>query len=258
MATVRARHSLGFGSDLKKVPAEDRTVYFSWDGETGNLSDWTGLGQSVVPTISTVQAHGGTYSMECAYFIAGGTGLHLDSNVYAYKTIAQQPESIYARGYVYHALPTGSGTYHPVNRKLIWLGADTAAVNWTCGLTTDSSAGTPSPATVRFFVNGSAGCGNGSSNASPQYAAGTMFWQNWVCVEVFIQLNTPGASDGIAGVWINGTQVTYDTAMNIRGSCSTGVGYVSFGRQADRTNNNEVDEKRYWDDIVVASTYTGL
>lgn len=194
--------------------------------------------------------------MKCHYSIPVD-GLHLDSNVHASKTFSPGLEHWFARGYVYHEAPQGSGTYHPVQRKQMWFGYNSGTTYWTCGLTTDSSSGTPSPATVRFFMNGSAACSVPADNATPQYSAGTIFWGAWVCLEVEVVLNTPGVEDGIVRVWINGTRVIEDITVNIRGTCNTGCGYISFGRQADRTAGNVVDENRYWDDIVVASYYIG-
>jgi len=58
-------------------------------------------------------------------------------------------------------------------------------------------------------------------------------------------------------VWVNDTMVAESTSYTFRGTCSTPINNFRLGVQADRFSDARVDEYRYYDDLVVASTYVG-
>jgi hypothetical protein len=76
-------------------------------------------------------------------------------------------------------------------------------------------------------------------------------------LELEVQLNTVGSSDGAVRFWVNGTQTLNQTGVNIRGSFPTAAGVISFGRAANRYNYAVMDEYRYWDDMVISTSYVG-
>lgn len=75
-----------------------------------------------------------------------------------------------------------------------------------------------------------------------------------------VKVNTPGQSDGIFRLWLDRILVYENLTMDYRspyGNSSAGIQAVQVGDQADRLNNDPVDEYRYWDDIVISTKYIG-
>jgi hypothetical protein len=91
--------------------------------------------------------------------------------------------------------------------------------------------------------------------ATTYWGLATLSWNQWYCIELEVQANTPGSSDGILTLWINGTQVWQKTGVNLRGTATTGIQAVRVGEQVNRYNYNPINEYRYWDDIVISTSY---
>jgi hypothetical protein len=84
-------------------------------------------------------------------------------------------------------------------------------------------------------------------------------YDTWHLVEVEAQLNTPGQADGVLRVWVDPTSTipTYaSSSIDLVNSGATGgVNSIWFGAQIDRNNYSPDDEYRYWDDIVIGTSF---
>ena len=161
----------------------------------------------------------------------------------------------FMRSYVYLASPQNGGTKDGIQRKLLWIqGRSDTNDTWSAFLTSDSSGGA---VPLRISNNGSTTCGVVPFSDWDVYR---LNYDTWYALELEMQLNTPSAGptyDGRYTLWVNGTQVSSGTGKNWRGTCSEAAGYLSFGRQSDRNNYDPIDEYRYWDDIVISTSYVG-
>jgi len=95
------------------------------------------------------------------------------------------------------------------------------------------------------------GSDNGSDNIMGPAAADT-----WRCVEGYVKLNTPGNSDGVQTLWIDGVQEANKTELNFMGT------YSDYGINVFRLENymNEgVSSSQYrdWDNLVLSTTRIG-
>jgi hypothetical protein len=78
----------------------------------------------------------------------------------------------------------------------------------------------------------------------------------WFCLETRMKLNTPGASDGLFTLWINGTAEAQATGLNWRGS------YTQYGINAVFLENwinsgPTQNQVRYMDNFVVSTSRIG-
>jgi len=202
--------------------------------------------------------HSGSYSAQMHYVLCGATDgtcgdSSQDSNRYFIKYFNSTNgypnglDHFFMRGYVYFKSPEVGGTKDGVQRKIMWV--QDANQQWSFFITSDSSNGLMP---VRFSTNG-----NTYVAAYTYWDIATIAYDQWYCLEMEVQLNTPGSSDGAIKFWANGSQVWQMTGLNLRGGFTTGAGQASFGRQTNRYNYNPIDEYRYWDDLVVSTSYVG-
>lgn len=229
---------------------------FEDDFESGNFAAWTTIvcASGVnCPAVNTNRVHAGTYSYEQRYVICSDPtnptcgASHQDINRYPRKTLSPAPTTLFVRGWLYLKTPEPGGTKDGVQRKVY--GFQAANGEWFSFVTMDAVAGVNR---IRLTQNGSSACG--VTAASFQFGEATL-WDGWHSLEVKVQLNTPGLSDGQTALWIDGVQLgSSSTNRNIRGTCTTGIDHVRVGLQADRNNYDPVDEYRYWDDIVFSLT----
>lgn len=86
----------------------------------------------------------------------------------------------------------------------------------------------------------------------------------WICVEIMLQANTPGQSDGAQALWIDGKEVGRWTGLRWRDTDRLKINAISIEsyitEQAAR-HNNVADPRptnRVWfDDVVVSRSYVG-
>jgi hypothetical protein len=194
------------------------------------------------------------------YHLCGATdgscgGAVQDTNRYFSKNFSSSNgysnglDHFFARGYVYIKSPEPGGTKEPVQRKLMWVQDGTGGSNWSFFIASDSqNGGIP----LRFSTNA-----NTYVPAFTWWNLATLNYDQWYCLELEVKLNTPGSADGVVNFWVNGNQVLNKTDVNLRGSYTTGAGCISFGRQSNRYNYDPIDEYRYWDDIVISTSYVG-
>ncbi|HTT28254.1 MAG TPA: Ig-like domain-containing protein [Solirubrobacteraceae bacterium] len=78
----------------------------------------------------------------------------------------------------------------------------------------------------------------------------------WYCLEYHVKLNTPGQSDGMFEVWINGASEISRTGLNWRGT------YEAWGINAIYLENywnsgSPQQQSRYFDDFIVSTQRVG-
>jgi len=79
----------------------------------------------------------------------------------------------------------------------------------------------------------------------------------WVCVEGRVKLNTPGQSDGIFQLWIDGQLEASKTAMNwVHSWKEYGINAVFLENWWN--SGSPVLQERYFDDFVISTSYIGL
>lgn len=232
------------------APVSTQEIYFQDDFESGNLAAWDSVVGGANVTASTTFPRTGTYSLQI-YYQKVGVG---DVNRYVRKSLSPNREHVFARGYVYHKTPEPGAVKHPIQRKLFYFLSSLDSSGWWLVLTSDSQA--DGGITLRVSTNDS-NYGGSAATISPQWDSGDYFWDNWAAVEMEVAVNTPGASDGVVNVWIDGILRISSTTAHIRGTDTGGLQNMRFGVQTDNTGTNTVEEYRYWDDIVIAKEYIG-
>lgn len=97
-------------------------------------------------------------------------------------------------------------------------------------------------------------------------SANVSFQRNrWYAVEYQVIMNTPGMSDGIGRMWVDGQLVGERTNLRIRGNFGTGVklntvrvgGWYSNGAGGNSCANPSQPSRIYMDDVVIAKGYIG-
>ena len=232
--------------------------------ESGNFSAWDSVWNATDVTVQSSIKHGGNYAAQIHYYICGDLNnsacgaAHQDWNRYLTKFFNSTngyPNGLthfFTRGYVYIKSPEPGGTKDNVQRKLMWAQIDTQStapnhgMDWSLIITSDSAGGV---IPVRFATQGF----EPGLPVFSNWGIGTLNYDQWYCLELEIQLNTPGNADGLVNFWVDGVQKLHHPNVNLIGTSTAGVGYVSFGRQSDRFNFIPIDEYRYWDDIVIST-----
>lgn len=204
-------------------------------------------------------------ALQIHYYVCGASdgtcgGASQDKNRWASKVISPGQDHFFVRGFVYFGKPQNSAPITAqVQRKLVWLADSTSATSNVAGnyqLIMSSWMGTasglPAASLVGQFNPGGA-CP--ATQWQVYSVTGGLSWDTWHELQFEMQLNTPGQLDGVARVWVNGVQTYANTAMNLRGICSTPISFFSVGEQANRYNYNLLDELRYWDDIAFSTSF---
>lgn len=93
----------------------------------------------------------------------------------------------------------------------------------------DQYGATFSPQSMRSYISFETG-GSWSTVDSPNANGAIPFGGKWYEVKFYLKLNTPGATDGIVKIWINGQLTINDTTVNLRGSNSNLFGGGTLGR----------------------------
>jgi hypothetical protein len=235
---------------------------FCDDFESGNFDKWnlvwtTSDIQLVPPpqdsqTLVTPPNRGGNSVARFHYVIPGSGPEHQDSNrqLELYTTPIHHG---FVRGYVLIPKNTrlhGASSF-PIQRKLIYFKLQ----DWdTSGLAFFLTSEPPSDDLSANYIKLRLGYGGGSANEFSIWNMGRMPVGKWVAIQVEFKLNTPGQSDGIFRLWIDNALTYETTSINLRKNNTNGINKLQFGDQADRINNDPVDEYRYWDDIVISTT----
>ncbi|MFB3921521.1 MAG: putative Ig domain-containing protein [Terriglobia bacterium] len=233
------------------------------------LPKWGGVTTSTVTTIPPVVQQGvkrsGNYALQFHYVVCGDStdpncgASSQDINRWVSKVISPGLTHFFMRGYVYFKSPEPDATVTGnAQRKVMWFSDSTSPANSQVDYANFLNSWTAlgrSTLSLAFGGNNVASCAAGANTYIWDMAY--LNWDTWYSIEVEIQLNTPGASDGILRLWVNGTQAYSNTAYNFRGTCTGPISFFSVGRQMNRYNYDVVDEYRYWDDIVISTSYIG-
>lgn len=224
-------------------------VYFQDSFEGGDLSAWT----FAVPTaeIGNLVVHSGTSSLHIPYYLPPDV-LPNDNNRFVQKDMSGfNINHFFLKGCFFLATsdkPTES-------RKLFYIFPSSSQM---------------SPWDLMVSVNGGVnGVPMSFSFASNNYAysdlripvwdvaKGRVFYDTWHCIEVELRLNTPSANDGELRFWLDGVK-EYERVGFAARIDNNPVGRVRIGAQINRHDLLERREDRYWDDIVISSTYNGI
>lgn len=79
----------------------------------------------------------------------------------------------------------------------------------------------------------------------------------WYCIEQRLKLNTPGDSDGILEVWVDGVKILSETALMFRKSSELKIEKVWFNYYFGGVDKPKFPFNIYMDNIVIASEYIG-
>jgi hypothetical protein len=200
------------------------------------------------------------------YRISGATdgtsgGSSQDTNRWASKVINPGVNHFFMRGYVYFKTPENGVEGQGAQRKLVWAGdeptATSGGANWDVILNSYEST-TGSPSTLRLVVLGQGGTCYGSQMVDWMNGTPTLNWDTWYSLQVELQTNTPSAGptyDGIFRIWLNGNMIHENLNFKVNGNCTTPFTFLSVGRQTNRFNYQAIDEYRYWDDLVIGTSY---
>lgn len=239
------------------APAVAPTYLFSDGFESGNFAAW----DQVTGTYATVQSlvkHSGTYAAQFRYVICGDStnsacgAAHQDRNVQAIKTFTPGLPHFFLRTYVYLKTPEAGATVNGVQRKLWYLWADPSNPGnlWSCFLKGEITGSNNVPL---YFAVQSTPLGGSSFQVSLNT---TLNFNTWYSLEIEIQDSTVLVApfDGIVRFWVDGVLKYESTAFSLNRGQNYPLRAFYVGQQADRTNYDPVDEYRYWDDIVIATS----
>ncbi len=259
---VQKQFSLTVAATTTATPTSTNNPIFRDDLESGTFANWypPNLWSTLNPQISNTFAHSGADSYVQHYYICGDStnaacgASTQDMNRYIIKILDAGLDHFFVRAYMYQKHPEVGAAGDGVMRKIIWI-ADGATANWSLVCRADGASG------VMNLLCGNQGNNMSQTNAfcatCPIAPNTTLNYDTWYSLELEVQLNTPNTSDGIVRLWVNGTLAAENTAYAVRGPWSSSATFFSFGRQAQRWNYALIDEYRYWDDIVISSSYIG-
>ena len=245
-----------------KTPA-NYTVPAGWtnllvDGfETGNFSKWsyagTSNGQSSISINNNPAfSHSGTYSSGAHFRIPTSWHGEIDDDLaVGLGGISPTLNHIYVSGYVYfHNNGTDVNTTDPngIQRKLIYL----KSLNGSGGQTYIALMGVwafpgdTSPGSIYMYWSPD------NQVAGSDYGIAELRWDRWYQLEFEVQESTPGRSDGFFRIYVDG-QLKYNktNVMTRSGAFTDGINNVLVGEQVNRFDSVNIDEYRYWDDIII-------
>ena len=288
--TVQANDSSSTQQTAQKVfsltvaAAPTTTGYLFQSGfETGDFSEWNAHYQDPpVTTGSTLMyrynkddissnpslVHSGSYSAvqtyticsdqtnaQCGYAIQD-SGQLFEKDFTSSNGYPNGLNHFFLRGYVYFHVNSGGtakGSANPMGRKIYYINPPAVSPHWSVILGAWDM-------TLAIGLESDRTCSTGEWAWTNLY---TMNFDTWYSIETEVLVNSSGNSDGALRVWVNGSQVFEQTglgapgALNMAGTCGNGVTSIQIGRQANRYNWDPVNEVRYWDDVVISTSYIG-
>ena len=247
------------------------STYFSSGLESGTLSgpysttQFSTTDSDISINSNPLYVHSGHYSAQIHFYICGDStnpacrAAHQDDdhslNIWEDSS---NPLDLYAdglshflfQGYVYIKHPEAGATVDGIQRKLVYMWADTSSPGnlWSCMLTTDATNGVMP---VRFVVQNYPLGGQTSS----YYTTAALRYNTWYSVEIEVQDSTVTAPpwDGLVRVWVNGELVLEKTQMDLNRGQTYPIKVWHIGQQVDRGNYDPVNEYRFWDDITLSA-----
>lgn len=225
---------------------ESQSVPGRWNSQT--IADCHSPSPDGTISVQTAAPLEGAASLRLSYLIgAGECSSHQDENLYVSKhfdsgAYSNGLDSVKVSMRVRFHVNAGGTTI--LQRKLLFV--QDAAQSWSFfPLSTQIDQ-------LKFRVGGNGGCGAAAfSSDSDQQSLPTYAMDTTYDLATAVRLNTPGLSDGMITVWVNGAQVWTRSNLNLRGTCTSSMQRLRFGFQADRFNFDPVDEYRDIDAVSV-------
>jgi len=219
---------------------------------------WLSLGQDdYIQLVVNGVAHSGTNSIR--HMVK-----HNEARGQAYCDLDQGYDDLYVRQYVYFTCPGGKydhGTGAKIGRfySARPSGYKNLDVVLVAGSWQDASRGADSNRSLSLHYNG--------PPDMPDWGAlytGVVFEDNrWYCIECHVKLNTPGQSDGLVEIFVDGEQRGRKENLNIRADTDhkfnrlLAGGWWSNGGSAECTPPADGVQYRYIDDFAVSTNYIG-
>ena len=231
----------------------DPNVLFCDDFESGTLDAWDYLCCPIRATINgDITYKGSNYAVRMLYDIPSDWGAeHQDKNIFIEEDFDPGLDHFFIRGYVYFGRPVDPN----IQRKLFYLKSPsgpkgTPNYYWAIVLNSYNFqlAVAPAPPSDSAFQP----CDNCVS-----WNLYSLNPERWYCLEMEVKANTPGERDGYVKVWVDNQLVLNRQNMNLRGNYSLGITRFQIGHQADRQDYIEVNEYRWWDNIVISTSRIG-
>ena len=214
-------------------------------------------------------AKGGDYSIKFQYTSGDYSESHLWRTFGTNPAITSQSDNgtdfdeIYWRFYMYLDA-NWTGNPYKVTRITMFTGAD-----WSQGMVSHLW-----PGDGDLLKADPTSCTTGSSvDCSGYNDIGAMTWLGavdgitpiyggayngkWVAIENRVKLNTPGQSDGLHQVWIDGVLEISRTGLNYRDSY-TGHGLNAIQLEAYWNGGADATQARYYDNFVISTAPIGL
>lgn len=221
-------------------------------------------------SISETASFGGSSSLKFQYIADNVSPGHLWRSFGTNPAMTPQSDNgttfdeIYWRFYVYLE-PGWIGNSEKITRATMFTGSD-----WSQGMVAHLW-GTADEDTVRSDPTS---CVTGSTvDCSGYNDTGTMTWLGgvdgttnyydgsfngqWVAVENYVKLNTPGSADGIHRVWINDVLEIDNTGLDFRGSY-TAHGINAIALESWWNGGADATQAKYYDNFVISTSKIGL
>lgn len=236
-------------------------VFLSDDFEDGNLTEWYSVPKARIIDATSGKVNSGEYALLIPYDLPAECPEHMDCNRFIQKDFSgENLTHFFIRGYFYIQKPqTVEETVKA--RKLFYMFSENHSSKpyWHIMVSAnDGKENVEYPQPLSLSI-GSQFTPEYSDIAYPTWrlAKGELHYDRWHCLELEVKLNTPGESDGICRLWLDGNRIFNKTEISIRES-NKALGRARIGAQIDRNGDClERHENRYWDDIVISDTYNG-
>jgi len=79
----------------------------------------------------------------------------------------------------------------------------------------------------------------------------------WNCLELEINGNSPGKRNGKVALYVNEEEVFREVDLNLKGNLKSKISKIQVGKDAERFNFLTVNEKRFFDNIIISTEYIG-
>jgi hypothetical protein len=259
-ASLYAQAVFSGGSLISGAIVSSPRTIFSDGFESGDLTQWTatvvsdGTGDTIGVQSSVVKS--GTYALGLHYSGSGEDAVRKvfdDTDGYPNGL----PPHFFIKGDFYLPSRGADATESTTTgRKLIFMRfpdgmGDTGYIivgSW------ENTTALDSPFQLTGGTYFPAACGTDDHTWSTWDWADNVTRNAWHTVELEVQLNTAGSSDGYLKMWVDGTLTHTQPDISIVGTCTSGITDVRVGEQMEGNNGETVDEDRYWDNVSISTT----
>ena len=232
--------------------------------------------------VNATAARSGSYGVDIRYVLdddpRGDCQLHQDNNTCLVWTVSPSLDHYFVRGYFKLAMTQSEMCTNSVQRKILYFkppdwgsGAWAFMVNlwnWPTNCTANGQN-----VSVGYGSAGGTGYTLWGDNAADGFVAASnhVMADTWYYIELEVEYRTFGTD--ILRIWLaedgqDPVRILERTNLTLRSEADVaagrGLGIFEMGRQVDLTRTDvggvwvpPVDEHRYWDDVVIASSYIG-